>query len=86
MYSGPDSKASYNALINVMKTIDFEAQGIKLTIQHVPLPYHYFSFKMHQGKHTFYLALIYVQNKTSVGTAKSLIDYFYQGNNQDQFT
>lgn len=35
---------------NVMKTVDFAAQGIKFTYQHVPLPYHFYAFKIHQGR------------------------------------
>ena len=46
---GPDSKASFNTMMSVMKTIDFRAKGIKFTFQHVPLPYHFYAFKLHQG-------------------------------------
>ena len=48
---GDDSKNSYLALKNVMKVVDFKAKGIKFTIQHVPLPYHFYSFKIHQGNY-----------------------------------
>ena len=48
---GPDSKRSYNELKNVMKTIDFAAKKIKFTFQIMPLPFHFYSFILHQGKH-----------------------------------
>ena len=47
---GPDSKRSYNELKNVMKTIDFAAKKIKFTFQIMPLPFHFYAFKLHQGK------------------------------------
>lgn len=47
---GPDTKASYNTLIEVMKTVDFYQQGIRLTYQFNPLTWHFYSFKIHQGK------------------------------------
>lgn len=46
---GPDSKNSYNVLKNVMKTIDFAAKKIKFTYQIMPLPFHFYAFKLHQG-------------------------------------
>lgn len=56
---GPDSRDSYNILKNVMKTVDFNEKGIKFTFQHVPLPYHFYAYKIHQGKYvkisSFYL-------------------------------
>lgn len=48
-HSGPDSKESYGIMRNVMKTVDFAAKGIKFTYQHIPLSYHFYAFKVHQG-------------------------------------
>ena len=50
IYLGPDSKDSYNVLKSVMRNIDFAAKKIKFTFQMVPLPYHFYAFKIHQGK------------------------------------
>ena len=50
IYLGPDSKNSYNVLKNVMRNIDFAAKKIKFSFQMVPLPYHFYAFKLHQGK------------------------------------
>lgn len=40
-------------MTNVMKTIDFNQQGIKLTYQYNPLSWHFYSFKIHQGTSLF---------------------------------
>lgn len=33
-----------------MRNIDFAAKKIKFTFQMIPLPYHFYAFKIHQGK------------------------------------
>jgi len=48
-----------------MKTIDFEQKGIKFTFQHVPLPYHFYAYKIHQGTNDHNTAFIYIQGKAS---------------------
>ena len=32
-----------------MRNIDFAGKGIKFTVQHIPLPYHFYAYKNHQG-------------------------------------
>ena len=46
---GPVSKESYLALQSVMKEIDFVDLGVRLTYQFSPLPFHLYSFKIHQA-------------------------------------
>jgi len=36
-------------MIDVMKAIDFNQQGVKLTYQFSPLSWHFYAFKIHQG-------------------------------------
>jgi hypothetical protein len=76
-YSGPDSKASYDIMRNVMKTVDFVSKGIKFTFQHVPLPYHFYAFKITQGNSIIYTAFMYVQKTSSAETALKLYDYLF---------
>lgn len=81
---GPDSKNSYTILKSVMKTVDFGAKGIKFTYQMIPLQFHYYAFKIHQGIFNHNLAFLYVQNHADAVTTQKLVDYFFD--RQDQFT
>lgn len=53
LLEGPDSLASYNTMVEVMKTIDFSQKGIKLTYQYNPLTWHFYAYKIHQGNKFF---------------------------------
>jgi hypothetical protein len=49
LWLGPDSRASYFNLTDVRKAIDFNQQSIRLTYQFIPLSFHFYAFKIHQG-------------------------------------
>jgi hypothetical protein len=56
-------------MTEVMKSIDFAQQGIKLTYQFTPLSWHFYAFKIHQGN-TFILfsfLLYFTKRRQSTG-------------------
>ena len=68
---GPDSKASYNTLMNVVKTIDLQANRIKLTFNFNPLSWHYYSFKLHQGRYVLTISsFFHLQPQRSIGSSR----------------
>ena len=70
-------------MIQVMKTIDFAQQGIKLTYQFNPLSWHFYSFKIQQGKYFLILAFFFVLENAGPTQAEKFISYVFA--NQDDF-
>lgn len=67
-----------------MKTIDFSKNGIKLTYNFNPLTWHFYSFKLHQGKIIFYfIAFFFILEKAGPIQAEKYISYVFA--NQDSF-
>lgn len=81
---GPDSKESFNALRNVIKTVDLKRIGVKLTFQMIPLQFHHYAFKIHTGTYIFYQAFYHVQVNSNQDTAYKLMEYFFD--QQSSFT
>lgn len=67
-----------------MKTIDFSKQGIKLTYQFNPLTWHFYSFKIHQGKPLFIcIAFFFILENAGPLQAEKYISYVFA--HQDDF-
>jgi hypothetical protein len=73
-------------MIEVMKTVDFAKQGIKLTYQFNPLTWHFYSFKVHQGKKMYllFLAFFYILETAGPLQAEKYISYVFA--NQDSYS
>ena len=74
---GPDSLDSYNIWVNVRKAISLTQNRVKLTYQFNPLPYHFYSAKIHQ-------AFFYVLRKAGDVAAEEFISFVF--NKQEQYT
>ena len=74
---GPDSKESYYAWVNVRRAISLLKNNVKLTYEFNPLPYHFYSARIHQ-------AFFYVLKQAGANAAEDFIAYVFS--NQDNFT
>lgn len=77
MILGPDSKFSYEAWLNVRRSLSLQQNKVKLTFNHNPLPYHFYATYIHQ-------AFFYVLKNGGTTDAENFMTYVF--GKQDQYT